>query len=301
MIILFLRDGLGNQMFQYAFARNLQIKNKTNLKININGFKSDKWGRNCSLQYLNIDDSIFMGPKIGRIYKKLFDLKYRKLKGNPKFDKSTKSHIIVTKDDFIYVLSAYYDDGFKISPQKIVMIEGCFQLEKLFRENKEIIIKELRVKNPPTQQNKEILKKIKSTNSVCVHIRRGDYLHNTWASALNICDYNYFTKGMEYIKSNIENPIFYIFSNNSEDIAWIKDNYDFSEYNVEYVDLNNPDYEELRLMYNCKHFIISNSSFSWWAQYMCQSEDKIVVAPSVWNRKLDAKEIYMPNWHIVEV
>ena len=107
---------------------------------------------------------------------------------------------------------------------------------------------------------------------------------------------------MERVKEKVENPVFYIFSNTPEDIAWIKEHYDFSEYNVEYVDLNNPDYEELRLMYSCKHFIISNSTFSWWAQYLGEYENKVVVAPSEWNREVDdCSGIYMSGWEIVEV
>jgi hypothetical protein len=72
---------------------------------------------------------------------------------------------------------------------------------------------------------------------------------------------------------------------------------------VKYVDLNNPDYEELRLMYSCKHFIISNSTFSWWAQYLGEYDKKIVVAPSKWNNKdnVDDSGIYMPEWEVLEV
>ena len=107
---------------------------------------------------------------------------------------------------------------------------------------------------------------------------------------------------MKKITEQVENPVFYVFSNSSDDINWIKENYDFSDYNVEYVDLNNPDYEELRLMYSCKHFIISNSTFSWWAQYLCENENKIVIAPSEWNRHFDdCSGIYMPEWQVIEV
>ena len=67
--------------------------------------------------------------------------------------------------------------------------------------------------------------------------------------------------------------------------------------------MNNPDYEELRLMYNCKHFVISNSTFSWWAQYLGDSPNKIVVAPSVWTHEShqDATDIFMNNWKLIEI
>ena len=85
-------------------------------------------------------------------------------------------------------------------------------------------------------------------------------------------------------------------------LDWIKQNYKF-DYNVEHVDLNNCDYEDLKLMSSCDHFILSNSTFSFWAQYLSKNESKHVVVPSKWflGDNDDASDIYMPSWKIIEV
>ena len=88
---------------------------------------------------------------------------------------------------------------------------------------------------------------------------------------------------MRYIAERAKNPVFYIFSDNLKEIEWIKENYHF-DFDVQYIELNNPDYEELRLMYQCKHFVIANSTFSWWGSYLAANEDKIIVAPKIWNK-----------------
>ncbi len=99
------------------------------------------------------------------------------------------------------------------------------------------------------------------------------------------------------------NPVFYIFSNNENDLEWIKKNYHFKdtvkqrEIKLKYVNLKNSDYEELRLMYNCKHFIISNSTFSWWGAYLSSYPKKIVIAPERWNLALENDDsIYLSDW-----
>ena len=137
-----------------------------------------------------------------------------------------------------------------------------------------------------------MIQQIENSNSVCVHIRRGDYI----GSSFDICTEAYYQKGMDIIASKVENPTFYIFSNSSEDLQWIKENYHFS-YDLVYVDLNNCDYEELRLMYTCKHFIISNSTFSWWGAYLSTNEEKVVIAPSKWNQDYKVVEdLYLDHW-----
>ena len=141
-----------------------------------------------------------------------------------------------------------------------------------------------------------MLNKIQSGESVCIHVRRGDYVSEKFSNELNICDKQYYRKAIAIIKSKVHEPIFYIFSTSHEDLEWIRNEWRLEE-NAVYVDLDNSDYEELRLMYSCKHFILANSTFSWWGAYLSQNENKIVIAPKIWNRRDDDfEDIYMREW-----
>ena len=300
MIISFLSDGLGNQMFQYAFARSLQIQTKQSLYFALNLFKDDSSNRMYALDNLNIYKNVkFLPNPIGEIALLVHraNNKMRVLRGEDNSQAYAGGRIVNADCNAVY----YFCDFANINFSNSVTVRGYFQNYRNLEKYADVLKAELKIKIIPSEKNEEMLKKIANGNSVCVHVRRGDYLNPEW-SYLNICNYDYYKKAMERVKEKVENPVFYIFSNSSEDIAWIKENYDFSEYNVEYVDLNNPDYEELRLMYSCKHFIISNSTFSWWAQWLGEYENKVVVAPSEWNRNdLGCHGIYMPEWEIVEV
>ncbi len=301
VVILFLRSGLGNQMFTYAFARALQENSNTHEPIYINDymFKNDKQ-RSLSIQHFKLNDTVRYDSGIRKYFHLLQYLFYKKVKcagvgGNDenRYNSWAEKGIFLSDGVHGYV---EYKKATKFSA-----VFGFFQNLKYFDDVKEIIKNEFKISTPPSEANVNMIKKIESTNSVCVHIRRGDFLDPKWKH-INLCTKDYYLKAIDYIKANVENPVFYIFSNTHEDIEWIKKNYDFSGLNVEFADLNNPDYEELRLMYSCKHFIISNSTFSWWAQYLGNNPQKVVVAPNKWNL-LDAgpEAIYMPEWHLIEV
>jgi len=301
MITLYPIDGLGNQMFQYAFARSLQLKIGTELSINTEMFRVCNNSRKYSLYNLAVPQNVLIKSGILALLKCFivsnFELKpfsvYNYLHNSNRRYYGKK--LIYTQVDDVYSYSNL--ELFNFS--KCIAVFGQFQNYRWFDEYSDIIKKELKVAAPQNKKNQEINKDIHNCNSVCVHIRRGDYLDSNW-SHLNVCDYNYYKKSMKFIADNTDSPVFYVFSNTHEEIEWIKQNYDFSEYNVNYIDLDNPDYEELRLMYSCKHFIISNSTFSWWAQYLSDNKEKIVCAPSEWNRLAnnESKNIYMNTWHV---
>lgn len=149
------------------------------------------------------------------------------------------------------------------------------------------IIDELRaafeLKTKPSAENEIVLREIKNSNAVCLHIRRGDY---KLFPQLQVCNEKYYATAVQLAKSQLKNPVFYVFSTGREDIEWIKKHYVFDA-ELRYVDLDNPDYEELRLMMACKHFIISNSTFSWWAAMLSNEakEQKKVWAPSEWMKE----------------
>lgn len=298
MIYACLRDGLGNQMFIYAYARALQERNNQKTLV-LDTFDFRKDIRTYSLNNFRLNPCVKKNKIMSQILNRvILTLKLGKERSarieNEKFIKNAKKGIY--SDFFSYSVPPFVD-----SNKKRIIVRGFYQSHKNFENIKNLIKEELTVVTPPSNENKNMLEQISQDNAVCVHVRRGDYVNNpAWSKELAICTEEYYKKAMDIVASKVENPVFYIFSNCSEDIEWIKQNYKF-DYELKYVDLNNPDYEELRLMYNCKHFIISNSTFSWWAQYLSQNENRVVVAPSLWNRLMDASNIYMDDWDIVEV
>lgn len=294
MIRLNLIGGLGNQMFEYAYARALMEKFKDE-EIRINPYfnmyynlfalrKLVIWPN--SLVHFKLNSKIKEMGKVEGIIKGARDSVYYI------FDVLQHRNKILTVTEFkkknckgIYQVASF---GFTFYPcakvnKKNKYISGLFQNEKYFKDIRKILLEEFQVKTKPTYDNYLKMQELDKCNAVCVHIRRGDYLLPQF-SFLNICNEKYYQRGMDYIEQHVENPVFYIFSNNKKEIEWIKQNYHFKQ-EVKYIELNNPDYEELRLMYHCKHFIMSNSTFSWWGSYLAPNEDKIVIAPAIWQRE----------------
>lgn len=322
MIDLIIKDGLGNQMFQYAFARCLQycyMEEGIDEEIVVNPYYITRNGiveqsdeRFMSLQHLFLNNKVRIAcleeqKKLFKDFKfkcaigtgllDLFKWRLRNIK-----DDSEKLYVKRAKKGVYYTYKAYSQYPLVLSPSRIKHIFGFFQSEYNFKQVRNHVKSELMVKTIPSEQNVQIINEIRSCNSICLHIRRGDYLNARWKN-LQVCDYEYYNKAVNLILKTVESPIFYVFSNTHDDIEWIKHNYVFENHqigkNIElrYVDMSNPDYEELRLMYNCKHLIISNSTFSWWAAYLCQNPNKQVIAPGRWNLSTDNDwMIYQDSW-----
>lgn len=303
MIKIILGGGLGNQMFQYAFLyANICQKNIREVQavmhrnVNEDYRKFSLMNFKCSINMAVQDET-----EAGFSYK-IYLLK-RKIIFNmlKKFGVNDNKVVqIMSKLNVIFSPTIYgYYPNIRVGENSI--IEGGFQNWRYFDVVKTQLRKEFTPKDELSKEQMDYLIRIQQSNSVCVHIRRGDYLKPFYAASLAVCDDSYYKRAISTIENNVENPVFFVFTNSHEDHVWIRDNYKFNG-TVNYVDLNNPDYIELFLMSCCKHFIISNSTFSWWAQYLSDNDNKIVVAPSIWYRNnADSKNIYMDNWTILEV
>ncbi len=175
-------------------------------------------------------------------------------------------------------------------------MDGFWQSEKFFSDIKDILKKELEPKKKLTESNKELYEIINDTESVCITIRRGDYISNEkFKKIYYICDENYFYRGVNKIKELVKNPTLIVFS---DDVEWAKENLDFGV--KTYYETGKDDAcEKIRLMSACKHFVISNSSFSWWAQYLSNNENKIVIAPKNWYTNGDNGDIYQDFWTLI--
>ncbi len=316
MISLIIKDGLGNQLFEYAYARYLQYlyaQQGKKEQIVINQYYIDRFDfRSSSLHNFVLNDSVsFLCPEDQKKNMTEFKkrtvvangldlipwkvLKKSKPIGEEKFIKRSKKGVYYT-----YLSQTNYRTVLSNTRNKYVF--GCFQGEANFAQIADIIRKEYEIKTAPNEENARMIQQIAVSEAVCLHIRRGDYLNPRWKN-LQICSFEYYNNAINEILRKVHNPVFFVFSNSHEDLEWIKDNYHFTNevnnnpLSFVYVDLGNPDYEELRLMKNCKHFIISNSTFSWWAAYLSNAEQKIVCAPDRWNLSVENdSSIYLDEW-----
>ena len=129
-----------------------------------------------------------------------------------------------------------------------------------------------------------------------VHIRRGDYVKLQGIYG-NICTTEYYKKAIELINQIVEQPTFFFFSN---DMKWTRDTFG-EKNNYFYVEENDEDkgYIDLRLMSVCKHQIIANSSFSWWAAYLNNNLEKKVICPSRWINAKETPDIYCDGWTLI--
>lgn len=293
--------GLGNQLFIYAFARSLQEEYggsikfiSNNNKTSLYNFKVIPFELEVKTNYEIMNNMDVMQKYHYLKYKLACKLNFKNKPYDFKNNYEKKYQEKFNKNNLVF--STFEYRNFHIKDIKKVYIEGYFAAEKYFKKINNKIRNELKPIQPLLPKNREIYEKICNTNSVCLHIRRGDYLKN---DMFKVCGEKYYNNCTIEIKKQLDNPIFYLFSNDKE---YLKKEYKGPEFII-IEDDGDPDYETLRLMSSCKHFIISNSTFSWWAQYLSRNENKIVLAPERWYAEgYDYPcDIWQDNWKLMKV
>ena len=292
MIIVKLTGGIGNQMFQYAAARRVSYVNNTQLRQDLSWFNESglRTNRKYELEVFNIVSEIATPSDIVAFKTRKQNPLARRL---PNFLKKIVFHTNQT-----HIIEKYFSfDPAILNVKDNVYLDGYWQSEKYFIDIEQIIRREFTFKTDPTERNREASNAIASSESVAVHIRRGDYVTLAEANAFHgLCPPEYYRSAADKIAKQINKPVFFVFS---DDIAWAKDNVNL-DYETIFIDYNDPDqgYEDLRLMSLCKHHIIANSSFSWWGAWLNPSPYKIVVAPRIWFQKVsqDTRDLIPPTW-----
>lgn len=291
MIITRLIGGLGNQMFQYAMARRIAKINNTKLKLDISGFKTIKniTLRDYSLRPFKIQES-FANQKEVDYFKK-----FARREGGG-FKKFFYNLLIAKSSKYVKENKFTFDEKF-LNIGAGAYLDGRWASEKYFMDIRSIILKEFALKKAFSKKiNQSILKKIRSTSSVSLHIRRGDFAYdkrtNKWHG---LCPLNYYYSSSEQIKKRVKNPYFFIFS---DDIDWVKKNLKL-KFPAIFASgkYSKRDYEDLTLMKNCQHHITANSTFSWWAAWLSKNGSKIVYTPKRWfNIKRDLNDFIPRSW-----
>jgi hypothetical protein len=278
MIIVKLMGGLGNQMFQYAVARRLAWRHETRLKLDLSFLEGDQTGntqRKPVLSHLCISAERASHWEVANITgsgRNILESTAVKL-----FQKSALAKLrpSVCREKHIHF------DPIVLTLPDNSYLDGYWQSEKYFRDIEDIIREEFTVNYPLAGENLELAEIIQVTNSVSVHVRRGDYVASPNVNAFHgVCSADYYQDAVMEIASLIPVPNFFIFS---DDAGWVKEHLKLP-YPVTVVENNGPDeaYEDLRLMSLCRHHIIANSSLSWWGAWLSLHPGKIVIAPKRW-------------------
>jgi hypothetical protein len=271
--VVFLQGGLGNQLFQFAFARALEIKFRCTVKFDMSFF-DEQSKRTICLDKFNIiipkasNEEIQASQILKRtVFNSLFDY----FKGPSSLN------------SLCFEKSLFFNEAYLMKKHK-TYFKGYWQSEKYFKDFKKILIRELSFKLPPSKINAQAVDALKlEFNSVSLHVRRGDYVSELKANEIHgICGLEYYLTALNLIEKKIGSSSLkvYLFS---DDISWVKKNLK-TKYSIVYVDWNNDlsNYEDLRLMSLCKHNIIANSTFSWWGAWLNENPNKIVIAPRNW-------------------
>jgi hypothetical protein len=289
MIIINIIGGLGNQMFQYALGIALREKGR-NVLFDISEFNQYELHNGYELERLFHIDEKYADQALVKSYInknknkmiKRYD-KFLKLFGKS-VDKKYEQHM---KHNFDYLSNV------QLYELDEVYINGYWQSEMFFKDVKNQIIDKFNFDFNLDEKNAIALNDIKTSDSISIHVRRGDYVNHNELGG--ICDIEYYKKAIEYVQELVTSPKFYIFSN---DIEWCRANLQLK--NVMFIDWNSDkeSYKDMLLMSHCKHNIIANSSFSWWGAYLNKNPNKRVVAPSKWfkNSDINDQDVIPNEW-----
>ena len=275
-VIVRLGNGLGNQLFTYAAAYSFAKKNNAELYVDDESgfYKRYKY----ELHNFNISAPIvekshkFLGF-LGRAKRKI-------LIKVSKFNKGTKFLIEIKDGD---KLSSYNSDQLNIDFDQSLYFEGYFQSEKYYKSNIENILKEFTFKSNVTNQNSSFVNDIKKNNSVSIHLRQDKFLVDEFHKNLDELNSEFVNnnillikKGIKYFDKKLDNPKYFVWSNN---FYGIKELFDAKKFTLVNENLKKDPAFDLYLMSLCKHFILSPSSMHYWGAQLSNNKTKICLSP----------------------
>ncbi len=322
-MIVKLQGGLGNQMFQYAFAKSLESKG---FEVFLDGSKylvtqsNDVRGNACKIRNLELSSFNITLSVLYSFDMAIYARNYKDINKRSIFYRIYKNFIpkkYRRKNTQIFFSEYQHDGGYRGFLKYFKNIEnlypyyyfqGYFQNLIYFNDISDIIKKDFTYTGELSQSNKDIKSKIENiNNSVFLHVRRGDYLDNDNCMFVKLGS-TYYNNALKIMLERLSNPYVFVFSN---DIAWCKSNFlnyidsDIKKHiAIEFIEGNSEGnaIEEMELMRSCQHAIIANSSFSWWAAYLIKNQDKIVMMPSqiLYDDEVNSKDIYPKDWIMLD-
>lgn len=271
MVIMRIKGGLGNQLFQYASG--YALAKRLNQKLAFDpSFTENMTARGYKLPLLCVNtdeviDADQLPQKVNRL-KNLYINKACRMLNFSSHKCGKYTYWLETRDE-------WQPDFFTIKENNLY-VDGYFQSEEYFKQYREELLKQIQPKYEPEDEYLKVLNDIRKCNSVAVHVRRSDFKKDN-CEFHYLLDESYYKRAIEKIRSSVKNPTFFWFS---DDMNWVKEHIGASGDSC-FVSICtvHGDIDDMMLMKNCKHIITANSTFSWWAAWLNEHEDAIRIVP----------------------
>ncbi len=292
-----LKGRIGNQLFIYSFARSVQLYLGNGYKLIIDDSQvlDRKWLNSLvyydlpNVEYIHKNRINIKDELLFCILKKIYNKKVDNCDYLEKFIIEKKMNNM-----FGFFGSFFCENGYikhEVVKRPKIYIDGYFQSEHYFESDK-IEIKQLLNCCQFSELNEyKGIEDIKRRNSVCISIK---VEHNINNQMYDVCTVDYWKRAINLLVEKIENPLFFICSDNVNFV--LKNIIDTNKLDYMVQDSNQPVHISLAAMNMCKHYIIGNTTFGWWAQYLSNNDDKIVIAPEKWMAIDMPIDIYQPSW-----
>ncbi len=280
MIIVRLQGGLGNQLFQYAAGKALSSRLGVPIKLETLTSLNKKKSRDLELDKFLIDFELATPGEVRSFV--LFPQLYRHF---PNLIAGTN----VYREPFFQ-----YDRNFN-KLKDPVYLDGFWQSPFYFQDIEELIRKEFSIRKEFINHLEVKGSEFRKIDSVSVHIRRTDFMKPKAAAYHGVLPSSYYHAAISLIKERVPGAILYFFS---DDIEWVKQNLNPTGDSVFVSETTKSAIEDFFLMSSCRHNIIANSSFSWWAAWLNSSGQKIVIAPSKWfaRPEINTSDLIPKDW-----
>lgn len=275
-VLVRLEGGLGNQMFQYTAGRSVALATGRRLLLDTSAIARGPSRRRYELSSLAIG-----GERAGVICR----LMARAQVGSrlPAAARGLARAVSPRHWQLLRDAGAGLDERLFTSSGDVVL-EGPWQ-SAAYAERDPLVASQLRrdfgLREPLSGRVSAIAAEIAACESVCVHVRRGDYAKAPAVAAFHgTLSIDYYTAAADRIAAEVGSPTFFVFS---DDLPWAQAHLRLPG-PTRFVEAaaSQPPAIDQRLMASCRHFVIANSTFSWWAAWLGAAAGKIVVAPQRW-------------------
>lgn len=290
MDVVVICNGLGNQMSQYAFfLKKRSIKPSTRFI-----FDRRSLGTHNGYELGRIFDIEYKESFLDKVLFYIF--RFLSINRLPALSRRLFKVLKICGIELILEPANYDFEQTFLRPAKgLNFYYGGWHSEKYFIDIKPLILNVFKFKKVEHDELLEnMLSCIRKTNSVSLHVRRGDFLTGANLEVYGaVCTKDYFLAAIKKIKERVNNPHFFVFSN---DVDWVREN--LIEENITLVDFNKgkDSWKDMYLMSNCKHNINSNSTFSWWGAWLNANSTKLVIVPKFYLNNIVTNDFYPPDW-----